>query len=106
MTSMLVPSIPSQGQVAALVTAAGERASLRFLKFFAANIRNPHTRRAYYGAAEEFLAWHASAGVPSIAAIQPVHVATWIEASTRELAAPSVKQRLAALRHLSTAAAC
>jgi hypothetical protein len=34
--------------------------------------------------------------VPSIAAVQPVHVATWIEASTRELAAPSVKQRLAA----------
>jgi integrase len=29
-----------------------------------------------------------------------VHVATWIEASTRELAAPSVKQRLVALRHL------
>jgi site-specific recombinase XerD len=27
-------------------------------------------------------------------------VATWIEASTRELAGPSVKQRLAALRHL------
>jgi site-specific recombinase XerC len=46
------------------------------------------------------LAWCASAGVPSIAAVQPVHVATWIEASTRELAAPSVKQRLAALRHL------
>jgi site-specific recombinase XerC len=35
-----------------------------------------------------------------IAAVQPVHVATWIGASTRELAAPSVKQRLAALRHL------
>jgi site-specific recombinase XerD len=29
-----------------------------------------------------------------------VHVATWIEAGTRELAAPSVKQRLAAIRHL------
>src|SRR5437773_3581394 len=84
----------------ALVTAAGERASMRFLEFFAANIRNPHTRRAYYRAAEEFLAWCASVGVPSIAAVQPVHVATWIEASTRELAAPSVKQRLAALRHL------
>jgi site-specific recombinase XerD len=39
-------------------------------------------------------------GVPSIAAVQPVHVATWIEAATRELAAPSVKQRLAAIRHL------
>jgi len=83
-----------------LVTAAGERARMRFLEFFAANIRNPHTRRAYYRAAEEFLAWCASAGVASIAAVQPVHVAAWIEASRRELAAPSVKQRLAALRHL------
>src|SRR5256885_15025269 len=73
---------------------------MRFLEFFAANIRNPHTRRAYYRAAEEFLAWCADAGVPSIAAVQPVHVATWIEAGTRELAAPSVKQRLPAIRHL------
>jgi hypothetical protein len=40
----------------ALVTAAGERAGMRFLEFFAANIRNPHTRRAYARAAEEFLA--------------------------------------------------
>lgn len=30
-----------------LVTAAGELASMRFLEFFAANIRNPHTRRVY-----------------------------------------------------------
>jgi hypothetical protein len=29
--------------VPAVVTAAGERASTRFLEFFAANIRNPHT---------------------------------------------------------------
>ena len=72
---------------------------MRFLEFFTANIRNPHTRRAYARAADEFLAWCASAGVPSIGAVQPVHVATWIEAATRELAAPSVKQRLAA-RHL------
>jgi site-specific recombinase XerC len=84
----------------ALVAAASERASVRFLEFFAANIRNPHTRRAYARAADEFLAWCASAGVPSIATVQPVHVATWIEASTRELAAPSVKQRLTALRHM------
>src|SRR5262245_28041952 len=72
---------------------------MRFLEFFAANISNPHTRRAYARAAGEFLAWCASADVPSIAAVQPLHVATWIEALTRELAAPSVKQRLAALRH-------
>ena len=63
-------------------------------------ICNPHTRRAYARAADEFLAWCADAGVPSIGAVQPVHVATWIEAGTRELAAPSVKQRLAAIRHL------
>ena len=36
----------------------------------------------------------------SIGCVQPVHVATWIEAGTRELAVPSVKQRLAAIRHL------
>jgi integrase/recombinase XerC len=64
----------------ALIAAVGERARTRFLEFFAANIRNPHTRRAYYRAAEEFLAWCASAGLSSIAAVQPVHVATWIEA--------------------------
>ena len=60
----------------ALISAAGEHASMRFLEFFAANIRNPHTRRAYYRAAEEFPTWCVSAGVPSIAAVQPVHVAT------------------------------
>jgi hypothetical protein len=31
----------------ALVAAAGERASYRFLEFFTAQIRNPNTRRAY-----------------------------------------------------------
>jgi site-specific recombinase XerC len=96
--NQLIPLRSSQ--LPALVAAAGEHAGIRFLEFFAANIRNAHTRRAYYRAAEEFLAWCASVGVPSIAAVQPVHVATWIEASTRELAEPSVKQRLAALRHL------
>src|ERR1700733_5980744 len=88
------PAVPT------LVAAAGERASRRFIEFFAANIRNPHTRRAYARAAQEFLAWCASVGLSSIAAVEPVHVATWIETATRELAAPSVKQRLAAIRHL------
>jgi hypothetical protein len=38
-----------------LVASTGERAGMRFLEFFAANIRNPHTRRAYSRAADEFL---------------------------------------------------
>jgi site-specific recombinase XerC len=92
---------PAGIAVPALVAAAGERAGMRFLEFFAANVRNPHTRRAYARAAEEFLAWCADADVASIAAVQPVHVATCIETATRELAAPSVKQRLAA-NHAST----
>jgi hypothetical protein len=63
--------VVARRNVPALVAAAGERASIRFLEFFAANIRNPHTRRAYARAAEEFLTWCADAGVPSITAVQP-----------------------------------
>ena len=57
--NMLQVTTP-QSRLPELIAAAGERASMRFLEFFAANIRNPHTRRAYYRAAEEFLAWCAS----------------------------------------------
>ncbi len=83
-----------------LVAAAGERAGLRFLEFFATVIRNPHTRRAYGRAVVDFLTWCEAHGVASITAVQPLHVAAWIEAQTRERAAPSVKQQLAAIRHL------
>jgi integrase/recombinase XerC len=84
----------------ALVAAAGARAQIRFLEFFAANIRNIHTRRAYAQATREFLAWCESAGVASIADVQPLHVAAYIEQLGRERSAPTVKQRLAAIRHL------
>jgi site-specific recombinase XerD len=84
----------------ALVAASGKRAGVRFLEFFAAQIRNPHTRRAYARAVEEFLGWCQGVGITSLPQIQPVHVATWIELEGRTVAAPSVKQRLAALRHL------
>jgi site-specific recombinase XerD len=92
--SLTPPAVP------ALVTAAGDRAGMRFLEFFASAIRNPHTRRAYARAAGDFLNWCAGAGVPSIAAVQPLHVAAWIELQTPTHAAPTVKQRLAAIRHL------
>jgi site-specific recombinase XerD len=95
----LVPLLPSP-TLPAVVEATGDRARLRFLEFFASAIRNPHTRRAYVRAAVEFLDWCAAAGVPSLAAVQPLHVATWIEGQTQTHAAPTVKQRLAAIRHL------
>ena len=80
--------------------ASGEHATLRFLEFFAANIRNPHTRRAYARALADFMAWCGDAGVRSITQVQPLHVAAWVELQTREHAAPTAKQRLAAVRHL------
>jgi hypothetical protein len=39
--------IAGAASVPMLVATAGDRASLRFLEFFVANIRNAHTRRAY-----------------------------------------------------------
>ncbi|MDR3526907.1 MAG: tyrosine-type recombinase/integrase [Rhizomicrobium sp.] len=83
-----------------LIAAAGDRASVRFLEFFAANIRNPHTRRAYSRAVGEFLTWCADARVLSIVDVQPLHVATWIELQARTVSVPTVKQQLAAIRHL------
>jgi integrase len=38
--------------------------------------------------------------VPSVAVVQPLHVATWIELQQQVSAAPTVKARLAAIRHL------
>jgi Phage integrase, N-terminal SAM-like domain len=86
--------------VPALIAAAGDRATIRFLEFFAANIRNSNTRRAYRGAVADFLVWCEAHQVASIAAVQPLHVAAWVEQQTRDHAAPTVKLRLAALRHL------
>lgn len=93
-------SISGHPPVPPVVVTAGERASLRFLEFFAANIRNPNTRRAYRQGVTAFLAWCETAGLPSITAVQPLHIATWVETQARDHAAPTVKQRLAALRHL------
>ena len=76
------------------------RASYRFLEFFTAQIRNPHTRRAYARAAAEFFDWLAARGVTQLAAIESVHVATYIEQLSRARSAPTGMLRLAALRNL------
>lgn len=78
-------------KVPALVSHAGERAGMRFLEFFTANIRNPNTRRAHARAANEFSTLCADIGVPDLATVAPLHVSTWIELQM---------QRLAAIRHL------
>lgn len=98
MTQDILPS-PST-RLPALVSSADDRAQLRFLEFFAVTIRNPHTRRAYGRSIGEFLGWCSQHGIPSLAAVQPLHVATWIEQLGREMSAPTVKQHLAGVRHL------
>ena len=75
-------------------------AAKRFVEFFTANIRNPHTRKAYARAAAEFAAWCDENDIRELRDIEPVHVAAYIEVLQKRLAAPSVKQHLAAIRML------
>lgn len=93
-------NLPANLHSTALVIAADERARLRILEFFAARIRNGNTRRAYLGAALEFVAWCETAGVTSIVEVRPVHVAGYVEQLARARSAPTAKLRLAAIRHL------
>jgi site-specific recombinase XerD len=85
--------------VPALVAAEGERASWRYIEFFTAHIRNPHTRRAYARACGAFLAACEVRGL-ALATIRPVDVAAYIEALQQVRSAPAVKQQLAAIRML------
>lgn len=97
--NQLVPLSPARS-LPALIAIADEPAQRRFLEFFAVTIRNPHTRRAYVRGIDEFLAWCGERGVISLASVQPIHVAGYIEELTRARSAPTAKQRLAAIRHL------
>jgi hypothetical protein len=53
-TSLVVP---------ALIADLGDDASWRYVEFFTANIRNPHTRRAYARACARFFAWCENRGL-------------------------------------------
>src|SRR6266481_5500092 len=76
------------------------KASERFWEFFAANIRNKNTRRAYYKAACRFSGWCQGRELFDLARIKPLHVAIYIEDLQRTHSKPTVKQHLAALRML------
>lgn len=97
---MNVPTLVQTSVLPSLIVTAGGRAHMRFIEFFTANIRNPNTRKAYARATVDFLSWCETRGVTALPAIQPIHIAAWIEELGESLAAPTVKLRLAALRHL------
>jgi site-specific recombinase XerD len=76
------------------------RAAERFWDFFTANIRNKHTRRAYYNAASKFSEFCAKRGVHDLKYVKPVHVAGYVESLLPGFAKPTIKQHLAAIRML------
>jgi site-specific recombinase XerD len=76
------------------------KAAERFFEFFAANINNDHTRRAYFRAACRFSDWCEGRGLRELAAVRPLHVAAFIKGLQETHARPTVKQHLAALRML------
>jgi site-specific recombinase XerD len=82
-----------------LIANAGERAAKRFVEFFTANIRNPHTRRAYARAVADFFHWCEQMGV-TLHDVEPIHVAAHIEELCQKKARPTVKQSLAGIKML------
>lgn len=94
----MTPLVPATVMAPSLVVASGDRAAYRFLEFFTAQIRNPHTRRAYARAVGDFCHWAEAHGVRSIETVSSVHVAAWVEGLGREVSPPTVKQHLAAVR--------
>lgn len=72
------------------------------LEFFAAEIRNPNTRRVYILAIEDFFSYASSLpGGDRLETITPIHIASWLEQMSRiGLAVPTQKQRLAAVKRI------
>ena len=95
-------AIPGVGEVPvpAVVAASGPELANRFLEFFLVAIRNPNTRRAYAAAVRAFCAWLERHGAPDLAAVEPVHVAAYVEQLGRTHAKPSVALHLAAIKRL------
>jgi integrase/recombinase XerD len=89
--------------VPAIIADLGDSAAKRFIEFFTANIRNKNTRAAYAQAVAQFLRWCEAKSV-ALNDVEPIHVAGYVELlqqrTDKPLAAPSVKQHLAAIRTL------
>jgi integrase/recombinase XerD len=100
MTPELIPlSPPTAGTSDLPVFLSTPQLSRRFWEFFTVNIRNPHTRRAYFTAVTRFAGWCDDRRL-SLDRIEPVHVAAYIEQLGASRSKPTVKQHLAAIRML------
>jgi site-specific recombinase XerD len=81
-TAVLVETSTLQSSlgVPMMLANAGDRATRRFLDFFAASIENDNTRMAYYRAVCSFFAWLEQHGLDELADIEPFHVAAYLKA--------------------------
>ena len=81
--------------VPGLIADAGEAAGWRYVEVFTANIRNPHTRRAYARACAAFFAWCAVRSL-TLTTIRPFDVAAWVEGLQERHSAPGVNRQVGA----------
>jgi site-specific recombinase XerD len=86
-------------KVPALIADGGDPAAWRYVEFFAANIPNDHTRRAYARACSRFFGWCEQRGL-TLTTIRPFDVGAWVKELQENHGAPGVKQQLAAVRML------
>ncbi|MCX6378986.1 MAG: tyrosine-type recombinase/integrase [Armatimonadetes bacterium] len=92
-------SLPAELNLPKLITDAGDKARLRFVNFFTAEIENDNTRMAYYRAVRQFDAWCEKRGI-GLQQLQPFVVATYAKELKEKRHPQTVKQHLAALRML------
>ncbi len=87
------------GIIPKLFDNAGERCRNRFVEFFVATIRNPNTRMSYARAVWRFANWCETKKL-DLAQVTPIVIGLYVEQLMKEIAPPSVKQHLAAIRML------
>ena len=95
-----LPVAPGVGAMPALVLSAGEPGTYRFWEFFAAHLRNPNTRAAYFRNVCTFFLWCQRRQIRELSEIRSHHVAGYVKRLGKTHAPPSVKQHLAAIRML------
>lgn len=74
--------------------------AIHVAEFFAAHIRNVHTRRAYLRAVSRFAGFCEQYDIVDLQTVQPLHVAAWVEHECQRYSKPTVKQGLAAIKAL------
>ena len=99
MTAALI-IVPAPDPLPAPLFAPTPRAAQRVVEFFTAQINSDHTRRSYLNATRRFSQWCEAHGLAQLTDVQPFHVAAFVRELQGQLAPPTVKQHLAALRML------